>query len=113
MTATISTGKLVKPVGLCATGQPTAIDPDWFFRGEETAEFAVALALCEECPLRQTCADYAHLEGVPYGVWGGTPASARRARWSVTGGRPQHFFLSIHEALGKETDGYGAERKAS
>ena len=52
-------------------------DPElWFSRS--SSERALAVALCQECPLRRPCAQYA-IDNDERGVWGGTTAADRRS----------------------------------
>ncbi|MFE0329044.1 WhiB family transcriptional regulator [Streptomyces sp. NPDC058960] len=62
-------------------------DPElWFSR--KAAERALAVALCQECPLRRPCAQYA-IDHPVEGVWGGSAVSPMaRARLR---GRPWRF----------------------
>lgn len=39
---------------------------------------AAAKAVCQECPVRRECLDWALTVGEPYGVWGGYSESERR-----------------------------------
>ena len=65
-----------------------AADPDWWFpeRGEHRAAGQLAIMICQECPVRAQCLEYA-LQGREYGIWGGlteeqrkTPLARRRPR---------------------------------
>jgi hypothetical protein len=40
---------------------------------------AEAKIICNFCPVRQLCADYAILAEEPFGVWGGTTPAERKA----------------------------------
>lgn len=52
-------------------------DPElWFSR--VTADRALAIALCRECPIRTACAQYALDHPELRGVWGGTTTADRR-----------------------------------
>jgi WhiB family redox-sensing transcriptional regulator len=44
-------------------------------RGSSTKE---AKAVCELCPVRQKCLDYALMNGEKFGIWGGTSERERR-----------------------------------
>ncbi|MFH9826750.1 WhiB family transcriptional regulator [Streptomyces bobili] len=62
-------------------------DPElWFSRS--SSERALAVALCQECPIRRACAQYALDNPEVRGVWGGTTAADRR---SFRDGRPWRF----------------------
>lgn len=55
--------------GLCASG---AYDPDMFF---DALREELACRVCDKCPVRDRCLQYAVEEHESYGVWGGkTPA---------------------------------------
>lgn len=52
-------------------------DPDVFFvRG--AAQSKRAIRICERCPVREECLDYALENGIEYGVWGGMTERQRR-----------------------------------
>ncbi|MEV0595158.1 WhiB family transcriptional regulator [Nonomuraea cavernae] len=59
------------------------LDPELFFPisteglGHEQVERAKTI--CQGCPVRQPCLDYAISTGQAYGVWGGTDPAQRRA----------------------------------
>lgn len=40
-------------------------------------EKKLALQICNACPVKKLCADYALTAREPYGIWGGTLASER------------------------------------
>ncbi|MET9098323.1 WhiB family transcriptional regulator [Streptomyces antibioticus] len=62
-------------------------DPDlWFSRS--STDRALAVALCQECPVRTACAQYALNDRSLTGVWGGTTAADRRG---FRDGRPWRF----------------------
>ena len=53
------------------------VDPDIFYpAAEEEAE--VAKAICAQCPVRQTCLEYALAHRERDGVWGGATEKERR-----------------------------------
>jgi WhiB family redox-sensing transcriptional regulator len=59
-------------------------EPDLFFPEDYYAQKAKLLSerlarmLCEECPIKDLCRDYAILAQEDYGIWGGTNARERR-----------------------------------
>lgn len=61
----------------------TAVDPEIFYptAGLPTAE---AKAICESCPVRQACSDYADAHHEHHGVWGGTQRTRNRVRNRMT-----------------------------
>lgn len=60
-----------------AQGACVGENPDLFFEkaGEDHAK-----ALCESCPVKRECLDYALAERIVEGVWGGFSETERRAR---------------------------------
>ncbi|WP_431897962.1 WhiB family transcriptional regulator [Nonomuraea sp. bgisy101] len=61
--------------GLCSE-----TDPDAFFPPEQAGPnwWAAAAAVCEDCPVRDECRDYAQEHAIEWGVWGGTTYHDRR-----------------------------------
>jgi len=53
--------------GLCANEDPGLFVSDI----EEEKSYRLAKAICQNCPIKVPCFDYA-MEVSPYGVWGGT-----------------------------------------
>jgi WhiB family redox-sensing transcriptional regulator len=55
------------------------IDPDVFYPVSEAEEDAAeAKAICEECPVRESCLEHALANREREGVWGGTTERERR-----------------------------------
>jgi WhiB family redox-sensing transcriptional regulator len=56
-----------------------SVDPDWWFpeRSELGPEGAVAKAICQECPVRQPCLEFA-TAGRESGIWGGLTEQERK-----------------------------------
>lgn len=58
-------------------------DPELFFpigtTGPSVPQLAAAKGVCAECPVRQTCLDWALDAGVDHGVWGGLSENERRS----------------------------------
>ena len=58
------------------------IDPEIFFPDPSPwmlSEIAAAKEVCSICPVREVCLEYAMVNGVEYGVWGGLTRNERRA----------------------------------
>jgi WhiB family transcriptional regulator, redox-sensing transcriptional regulator len=57
-------------------------DPDLFFpvatRGPALRQLAKAKQVCERCPVRVQCLEYALQSGQSFGVWGGASEEERR-----------------------------------
>lgn len=55
------------------------VDPELFFPGKEhPADLAAARAVCQDCPVRIDCLEYALANGEQYGIWGGRSERERR-----------------------------------
>lgn len=64
-------------------------DPNLFFT-EDARREAVALAVCERCPVRVACLDHALRVGEEHGTYGGVTERKRRAvrrAWLARQGR--------------------------
>ena len=63
------------------TGACLAADPDLFFpvgAGAASApEASRALSLCDNCPVKRQCLDFAIQTGETNGIWGGTTPEER------------------------------------
>lgn len=57
-----------------------------WFAPEDTTSCRAAVALCNACPVRVECLEWASQTKQRYGVWGGLPASVR-----LRHGRPHDF----------------------
>lgn len=55
------------------------VDPDLFFpkRGDSVT-MRRAKAVCDSCPVKVECLDYAMAEAIKFGVWGGMSERQRR-----------------------------------
>jgi WhiB family redox-sensing transcriptional regulator len=66
---------------------------DWWFPTEgqyESRNAKTARAICEECPVKQACGDYAIVNNEIYGIWGGKSASERdRTRRIINPPKPR------------------------
>jgi WhiB family redox-sensing transcriptional regulator len=58
--------------GLCADQPPSLFFPS------DGVGVEVAKRICEECPVRATCLEYAIENRIDHGVWGGTSERQRR-----------------------------------
>ncbi|MFA7478405.1 MAG: WhiB family transcriptional regulator [Acidimicrobiia bacterium] len=58
--------------GLCANYPPTTFFPS------DGAGVEVARKICAECPVAETCLEYALVNRIDHGVWGGTSERQRR-----------------------------------
>jgi WhiB family redox-sensing transcriptional regulator len=56
---------------LCAQADPE----QWFPEAGEHSQ--AAKTICDGCPIRERCLEYARTEGIPFGVWGGLTAAER------------------------------------
>jgi WhiB family transcriptional regulator, redox-sensing transcriptional regulator len=55
--------------------------PPWLMFDPKRSAQRRALALCQGCPVRQACLDYALFYDEPFGVWGGmTPGERARLK---------------------------------
>lgn len=64
-------GEAWAPEGACVSTPPTT----WFLRSGQTRrapEVAAAIAVCEGCPVREECAEFARTHRIASGIWGGT-----------------------------------------
>ena len=64
--------------GACRTHK----GPDWWHPPRDMADvyYPLAKAVCNGCPVRQACEDYATGAGLPDGIWGGKTPQERGAR---------------------------------
>lgn len=53
------------------------INPDWWFEPVFQGGHD-AIKICNECPLKAQCAEYAITQGEEYGIWGGLTADDRK-----------------------------------
>lgn len=62
-----------------------------FFPGQGKSSLVKkALSICNTCPVKKDCFDYAYKEGIEFGIWGGSTAEQRK-NWLSR-------FLSADEA---------------
>ncbi len=88
-----------RPASVCGTGEwrlagsCRQVDPDLFFSESERgptrmALIAAAKAVCEGCPVIQSCREHGLRAQEPYGIWGGLTGAERaielrRERWNA------------------------------
>ena len=53
-------------------------DESWFPAVGARSRYRAAVAVCEGCPVRQPCLEYAVANRIQYGVWGGLNEDARK-----------------------------------
>ena len=61
-----------KSKGLCKGTDPEIFHPD---RGERAKE---QQAVCEDCPIKTPCLEYAITNNIKFGIWGGESARQRK-----------------------------------
>lgn len=69
------------PTRHCAPGPDMPYNSEVFFPEVGSAgytQLAIALSICEGCPFRRPCADYAQAQPQVRGIWGGTTDESRR-----------------------------------
>lgn len=54
-------------------------DPEIWFQEHGTASYRIARALCNRCPVRAKCLEYALTNQEEFGMWGGLSPFERRA----------------------------------
>lgn len=66
------------------------MDTEEFYPDRDRIAIKRAKAVCDGCPVRQACLDYAVASNIEYGVWGGKSAAERRRlrRSQNTAGSP-------------------------
>jgi WhiB family redox-sensing transcriptional regulator len=61
-------------------------DPEWWFEDASPEENSRAIWIClNECPVKDTCLEYAVTHMIEHGIWGGLRAHARR-KWKEFSG---------------------------
>jgi WhiB family redox-sensing transcriptional regulator len=90
--------RLLKEQGSCR-GEPYA---NFYPSFDSPSSTAYAISICERCPVRAECLDWA-LENDEFGVWGGTSEATRR---SLKRPRPRAKCISCQsENVISEMDG--------
>ena len=56
----------------------TQTDPEMFFADSNAEAYAPAISVCNRCPVRDECLNYALANNITHGVWGGVTANQRR-----------------------------------
>lgn len=71
---------------LCVGADPELFHPEGgsatlpAARDRYRRQVAAAKAICDRCPAKAACLDYALTEGIPFGIWGGKTENERRQR---------------------------------
>ena len=60
-----------------AGGKCTDIPPSTFFPSDGVG-VEVARKICQDCPVKEPCLEYALINRIDHGVWGGTSERERR-----------------------------------
>ena len=56
----------------------SGLDPETWFPERQQAVKAIAKRICQTCPVRQECLDFADQEGYDDGIWGGLDRDERK-----------------------------------
>jgi WhiB family redox-sensing transcriptional regulator len=66
-------------------------DPElWFSTHESSSKYTIARNLCNRCPVRAKCLEYALANEETYGMFGGlTPNERRKLKTRAARGRPR------------------------
>lgn len=68
------------PAGrLTADGPRVLLEPEDWFQRPHSLRTKAARAVCETCPVRQQCLEYAVRKRIPDGIWGGLTEKELRA----------------------------------
>jgi hypothetical protein len=60
-------------------GACNAIGLETFFPGQGKSSLVKkAISICETCPVKKECFDYAYDERIEFGIWGGATADQRK-----------------------------------
>lgn len=71
----------------------SGLNPDLFF-SEEPEDEATAKALCEGCPVRMDCLEFAFRKGIEHGIFGGLKDTERRSMLKRRGRAAVNELLS-------------------
>lgn len=86
----VTTKRVARPGGVSARERVGVPDTDWMADGAcrtvigvdffptEGAGVIAARKVCDRCPVRARCLDYALEEGITHGVWGGASDRERQ-----------------------------------
>lgn len=66
----------------------SGLDPETWFPERQPTVKAIAKRICQTCPVRQECLDFADQEGYDDGIWGGLDRDERRKLNNSKGRRP-------------------------
>lgn len=53
------------------------LDPNVFFPNNSD-DWTLPVAICKTCPVQETCLEYALVNGIDHGIWGGETERGRR-----------------------------------
>ncbi len=67
----------MKPEPAWSQGACAGVDPELFFPGQGE-DASAAKAVCQTCPIRTECLDYALDNAEKHGIWGGMSERERR-----------------------------------
>ena len=56
----------------------SGLDPETWFPERQPTVKAIAKRICQTCPVRQECLDFADQEGYDDGIWGGLDRDERK-----------------------------------
>ena len=81
--------------GLCRQ-----VDPDLFYpeKGSGLSSLRQARRICDRCPVKAECRQWALDQGEVYGVWGGTSESERRRIRGLARAREARLLREAGEA---------------
>lgn len=71
------TNLILRPIGWQEKAVCSLADPEIFFP-ERGGSSRAARAVCDECPVRMECLEYALDNKEQFGIWGGTSERERR-----------------------------------
>lgn len=85
----IALDALAPEMAWMAEAKCQGMDSSLFFP-ERWEPITEARKICEACPVRRECLDYALADGIEFGVWGGMSGRDRRRIGEMRRRRPSH-----------------------